>query len=285
MMETLALTHIYLACETPLPAPGWRKTEASDLAIFRAAGIGMTASVFALSTLATSEAIAVVKRGNTCDAVKNVQQALIDRGHDSGGVDGVFGGKTQYAVIKFQQRNTLAADGIVGPATAKALGLSGTDYNAGSLCSGERTSQGNGDRSSSNNPATRSVTVSTQGSRLNVRTQPDAQSNIIRKLNNGAGVSVTGQSRNGWIELTEGGWVASQWIAQTTPRDREASADGISVTVSTRGSQLNVRSEPNTSASITRKLKNGTLVATSGRAAGTWLELAEGGWVSSRWVK
>jgi hypothetical protein len=38
-------------------------------------------------------------------------------------VDGVFGAKTEAAVKEFQRRSHLASDGIVGPATWKALGF------------------------------------------------------------------------------------------------------------------------------------------------------------------
>ena len=44
-------------------------------------------------------------------------------------VDGIFGEGTRKAVISFQQKNGLTADGIVGKATYKALGMNDS-YNA-----------------------------------------------------------------------------------------------------------------------------------------------------------
>jgi peptidoglycan L-alanyl-D-glutamate endopeptidase CwlK len=55
--------------------------------------------------------------------VSALQQALLAAGFSPGAIDGSFGPGTQAAVIAFQKSNGLAADGIVGPNTATALGL------------------------------------------------------------------------------------------------------------------------------------------------------------------
>jgi peptidoglycan hydrolase-like protein with peptidoglycan-binding domain len=56
--------------------------------------------------------------------VRQVQQALVRNGFPST-VDGFFGPKTEEAVKAFQQQKQLQpVDGIVGPATLAALGLS-----------------------------------------------------------------------------------------------------------------------------------------------------------------
>ncbi|MEW6435030.1 MAG: peptidoglycan-binding protein [Myxococcota bacterium] len=55
------------------------------------------------------------------DAVRGLQQRLAQLGFDPGGVDGVFGPKTQSAVRRFQASRGLVADGIVGPQTWGAL--------------------------------------------------------------------------------------------------------------------------------------------------------------------
>lgn len=51
------------------------------------------------------------------DAVKLLQQRLKAKGISPGPVDGIFGPKTNAAVLKFQKREHLDVDGIVGPAT------------------------------------------------------------------------------------------------------------------------------------------------------------------------
>ncbi|NBB10251.1 hypothetical protein GVN17_11635 [Pseudomonas sp. SLFW] len=53
--------------------------------------------------------------------VKEVQQRLKALGIDPGKIDGEYGPHTTAAVIAFQTMNRLVADGIVGPATARAL--------------------------------------------------------------------------------------------------------------------------------------------------------------------
>jgi len=50
-----------------------------------------------------------------------MQQRLKDLGYLTSGVDGSFGLKTYSAVVAFQQRNSLAADGVAGPATLTKL--------------------------------------------------------------------------------------------------------------------------------------------------------------------
>lgn len=57
------------------------------------------------------------------DAVKAVQAKLAQMGLAVGTVDGVYGPQTAHAVKTFQALKGLVADGEVGPATRKALGL------------------------------------------------------------------------------------------------------------------------------------------------------------------
>ena len=66
---------------------------------------------------------AALRRGDSGDDVTKLQKKLKNWGYYNGSVDGVFGGGTEEAVMYFQQKNGLTADGVVGNATAKALGL------------------------------------------------------------------------------------------------------------------------------------------------------------------
>ena len=83
---------------------------------------------------------AVLRQGSKGGEVKEVQRRLKLWGYYKGSVDGVFGAGTRSAIIAFQKKNGLTADGVVGKATYKALGMSSsyqalvdkTSNNAGS---------------------------------------------------------------------------------------------------------------------------------------------------------
>ncbi len=66
---------------------------------------------------------AVLRQGAKGGEVKEVQRRLKLWGYYSGSVDGVFGAGTRSAVIAFQKKNGLTADGVVGKSTYKALGM------------------------------------------------------------------------------------------------------------------------------------------------------------------
>ncbi|MGN0997352.1 MAG: spore cortex-lytic enzyme [Candidatus Ventricola sp.] len=69
-------------------------------------------------------ALAAVYWGSSGTQVTRVQQKLKQWGYYDGAVDGVFGQATYDAVIRFQKKNGLAADGVVGPQTLAAMGIS-----------------------------------------------------------------------------------------------------------------------------------------------------------------
>lgn len=71
---------------------------------------------------------AVLRQGSTGGEVKEVQRRLKAWGYYSGETDGIFGAGTRAAVISFQKKNGLTADGVVGAATYKALGMN-SSYN------------------------------------------------------------------------------------------------------------------------------------------------------------
>ena len=57
---------------------------------------------------------------------KQVQQRLKELGYYAGNIDGIIGSQSIQAIRNFQRDYGLTVDGIVGPNTLKALGLSGT---------------------------------------------------------------------------------------------------------------------------------------------------------------
>ena len=76
-----------------------------------------------LLTMGLRTAYGIVYWGQSGEDVRRVQQKLKQYGYFNGTVDGQFGQKTYDAVVWFQKKNGLKADGVVGDATAAALGI------------------------------------------------------------------------------------------------------------------------------------------------------------------
>lgn len=64
------------------------------------------------------------KLGSRGDEVRAIQEKLYRWGYLEDAPDGIYGEKTRAAVLWFQRQNGLVADGIAGPATLAALGIS-----------------------------------------------------------------------------------------------------------------------------------------------------------------
>ena len=101
--------------------------------------MALVALTVVLAVLTSQANAAVVKVGSRGETVRTIQTKLKRWGYYTGSVDGIFGAKTKSAVQYFQRRNGLTADGIVGSATAKAMGvtLSGTSSSGGTTTSGK----------------------------------------------------------------------------------------------------------------------------------------------------
>lgn len=65
-----------------------------------------------------------LKQGSRGETVKKMQQKLKNWGYYTGAVDGIYGSQTVNAVKYFQRKNKLAVDGIAGPKTLSAMGIS-----------------------------------------------------------------------------------------------------------------------------------------------------------------
>lgn len=75
--------------------------------------------------------------GSRGDEVKQIQTKLKNWGYYKGNVDGIFGEQTKQAVISFQKKNNLTADGVAGPQTLKAMGISTSSSSSGSSGGGQ----------------------------------------------------------------------------------------------------------------------------------------------------
>ena len=89
--------------------------------------------ICALVCLTLTAQGATLTLGSRGERVALIQQRLKDWGDYQGAVDGVFGRGTYNAVVRFQRRSGLTADGRVGRKTAAALGVSLTGTISASL--------------------------------------------------------------------------------------------------------------------------------------------------------
>lgn len=85
--------------------------------------LALTAAMV-LTMIIIPASAATYRQGDRGSAVTTIQTKLKNWGYYNGSVDGVFGSQTTEAVRYFQSKNGLTADGIVGSATQRALGMS-----------------------------------------------------------------------------------------------------------------------------------------------------------------
>ena len=78
---------------------------------------------------------ALSKYGSRGQEVRTIQDKLKRWGYYTGNVDGIYGSQTVSAVKKFQQKNGLSVDGIAGPKTLAAMGITSNSSSSGSSSS------------------------------------------------------------------------------------------------------------------------------------------------------
>lgn len=83
----------------------------------------MVVLTLAMTISAAVPTSALSKMGSRGTEVRNIQTRLKNWGYYKGSVDGIYGSGTRNAVISFQRKNGLTADGIAGPRTLEKLGL------------------------------------------------------------------------------------------------------------------------------------------------------------------
>jgi len=87
-------------------------------------GISYSRANTGLTVEAPKDLYAIGMPNMAPDIVMTLQRSLMGRGLYPGPIDGIFGPKTQEAVLKFQELSGLVVDGEVGKSTAAELGLS-----------------------------------------------------------------------------------------------------------------------------------------------------------------
>ena len=84
----------------------------------------IAASLLAVGAGKVAAAGELLRYGSRGESVRQVQSRLNKLGYWCGTADGIFGVNTQSAVRRFQSAKGLSVDGIVGPKTYSALGIS-----------------------------------------------------------------------------------------------------------------------------------------------------------------
>ena len=72
------------------------------------------------------------KYGSRGEEVRKRQKKLSSWGYYDGEIDGIYGTQTKKAVTYFQRKNGLTADGIAGPQTLAAMGISSSSSSSSS---------------------------------------------------------------------------------------------------------------------------------------------------------
>ena len=73
------------------------------------------------STTSVSCSSTLVERSERSDCARQAQSLLKQRGYYTAAADGVFGSRSVDATIRFQRAEGIRTDGVVGPATWRAL--------------------------------------------------------------------------------------------------------------------------------------------------------------------
>lgn len=97
--------------------------------------------IFTYDILSLSSSVeALSKYGSRGSEVTQIQTKLKRWGYYTGNIDGIYGNQTVSAVKYFQRKNGLTADGVAGPKTLSAMGItssssssSGTSNNSSNL--------------------------------------------------------------------------------------------------------------------------------------------------------
>ena len=81
-------------------------------------------NILIIGIVMSTSANALSKVGSTGAEVREIQTRLKKWGYFNSTVDGIYGTKTKNAVIYFQKKNGLTADGVCGKKTLAAMGIS-----------------------------------------------------------------------------------------------------------------------------------------------------------------
>ena len=165
--------------------------EDTRAALYEAAGITYTASGSSSSSSSSAASSsssssvsgsAILRYGTRSDEVLKLQQNLTKLGLYTGTISGHYGSITEAAVMNFQRKNGLSADGVAGAKTLSSISgkLSGNSSSGNSSSSGSSNSNSNSSGSSSSNNSSDSSTLLN----TSVMLQQGSSSSEVLKLQN-----------------------------------------------------------------------------------------------------
>jgi len=286
-MESIAYTTFCL--ETP-PLSGVLDCSAPSAPLF-SGYFKLSWAVMGSATLASISfapvADAIVAQGDRCPEVKDIQNSLTTAQYSVGTIDGIFGAQTHAALVRFQIAKGLKGDGVVGPVTAKALGLEAKEvYALNTLC-------GTPAAKPSETASQRYIVVPNA---LNVRSGPGTTYPVVAVLTKGTAVTGIAEE-SGWIQTGADRWIAGEFVtsadspvlAQSAGTNESSTvipavtpSGYIRVTVPS----LNVRSGPGTDYDIVGNLIQEEIYPLSGLSTPDgWVQLSWGDWISSDFVE
>ena len=122
--------------------------------------------------------------------------------------------------------------------------------------------------------------VATNGYRLNVRSGPGTHHAWVNVLADGQQLDISDRTENGWVQLTDGSWVAGGYISSSQV------AQGAQVAyVSASGYRVNRRSGSSIQDSVVGALNDGARIELSGRQNNGWVQLTDGSWVAGNLIR
>ena len=101
-------------------------------------------NIFFLSDINTVEALS--KYGSRGEEVKQIQTKLKRWGYYNGSIDGIYGTQTLNAVKYFQRKNGLTQDGVAGPKTLSAMGITSSSGSSSSSSGGSTSGLNSNDQ-------------------------------------------------------------------------------------------------------------------------------------------
>lgn len=108
------------------------KSSKTLLAKFWQIAVVVFINILIIGLVLSSSANALSKMGSTGAEVREIQTRLKKWGYFNSTVDGIYGTRTKNAVIYFQKKNGLTADGICGKKTLAAMGINSSSSSSSS---------------------------------------------------------------------------------------------------------------------------------------------------------